>query len=238
MTSYLRRLALLLLPCLALLLAGCAIVRWFQAPPPPPPPAVDCFTLNGEPLSGILHNVRILRSPSHAPVYHFDAPESWIEVPDAAILHLPKFTFCAWVTPRHIDAGSTPTIFSTDDRDRGIRIEIREVPGDEQIVFGIGDGTNWITLHTDGQIREGRETHVAVSYDHTRLAIYLNGTLSAELLLPQPVQIVYGANPAAFGRNPRFHNQPFSGDLSGIQLFGRVLAQDEIRHAMTSPHPH
>jgi hypothetical protein len=149
-----------------------------------------------------------------------------IELPDAPSFHLANFTLAAWV--RQVATGAANVIIgkpygaSTDD---SFQLEVRDT-GPLACAFFTGSTTARATAASAMPI--GTWTHVACTYDQTRIRLYINGIADASTLdtgvPPYDSQKVY----VGCDRNSGAPAAAFDGDIDDVRIYNVPLSAAEI----------
>ena len=151
-----------------------------------------------------------------------------VMIPTNANLNANVFSLSVWVNPSQIDAnyskiinklGSYEINLMADGRLGYIIVGVSGLPND--LGFGITYGGATIPLN--------QWTHVALTYDGSRVRTYINGRVSREIVgLVGNVAIntgtfVIGSAQGLIG------TQKFDGKIDEVQYFGRALTPTEMR---------
>ena len=164
-------------------------------------------------------------------------PGSWVEVPDSPSLDITdKITLMAWVHP---------TRFTHE----WLRIIVKTWAGDiaPWMVYGLyqqGDSNGKVgfIMSVDGgrEVRCGNGpspqlplnewTHLAATYDGTRMKLYYNGELKVEAAATG--QIDTNDVPLSIGRNSEGNRERYIGLIDEVAIWSAALTESEIRQAM------
>jgi hypothetical protein len=163
----------------------------------------------------------------------FDGSGDWITVPDANSLDLTAaMTLEAWVWP-------------TSDTFRRRPIVGKERPG--RVAYFLSGATATIDAPTasvytggnnvaagTGRLTAGVWTHLAATYDGTRLRLYVNGVLVDEDVAFG--NIATSSRPLRIGHN-EIDGGIFDGRIDEVRVYSRALGAAEIQADMARPVP-
>jgi hypothetical protein len=156
----------------------------------------------------------------------FDGTNDYGSVPDAPSLDLrSSMTLEAWVRPTTASGWRT--------------ILLKETPSDLAYALYSASGTNrpssWIGSGSSigtAALPLNTWSHVASTYDGSRLRLYVNGTLVTNVALTAATPVT--ANPLKLGGNAVW-GEYFAGQLDEVRLYNTVRTQTQIQSDMNAP---
>jgi uncharacterized repeat protein (TIGR02543 family) len=147
----------------------------------------------------------------------------YVQVPDAAELHLPELTAEAWIFPAVLSGDQTIIAHGSD------------ASTNPTWLMGVNDGTPRFVIGQAGAISStspiplNQWTHMAISFDGETRQLYVNGEQVASV--KREIALLYGsAVPLTIGSN-RARNassQLFNGRVDEVSLYRRALTAAEI----------
>ena len=141
--------------------------------------------------------------------------------------HQPTYTYELWIK-RNGGQTNNAGVVANPNRLSGDQMNwILSFNSNNQIIAGIYNGTTFFNT-APVYIPNLEWTHVAVSYDASTLALYVNGLLSASVSASvtwNPAIIDYGL---LIGRKYN-DNQTYDGALASLRFYSRPLTVDEIQ---------
>jgi hypothetical protein len=163
----------------------------------------------------------------------FEHPEDCVTVPGSEALGLgEEATVEAWVKPTGTLAAD-PIVF-------------KESSGQFSYAMGLGfthegRAEGWIRyegeeeeVYSPGDIEVGVWSHLALTYDGSRLRIYVDGKLAASHTLPEPGATLTSEGPLHIGCAPAY-NENFRGRIDEVRLYERALGEGEVLGDMEAP---
>ena len=241
----------------SLVLTGCSLLSNIgQAPateqsgityltkggPAPDPSLVGLWHFDGDARDssgydndGILYNfVSPWVSGRFGQALKFDGVDDYIEVLDSASLDITgAITVECWVKSEQAAYQTLISKWSAVDNQRSYLVALT---ADNKVRFWITEGGTWGTLKeltSSGTI--GTEwTHIAATYDGTKMNIYINSSKDANEFAPTisiftgTAQLMFGVHPAYItdGWAPRY----FKGILDQVRIWDRALTDSEIAY--------
>lgn len=159
----------------------------------------------------------------------FDGAGDWVNVPDAPVLDLTAaMTLEAWVYRRSQPAGRRTLIAKEATTRRAYFLDAVGPTGDRPAVGVSVSGVEQVL--TGGNVIPLREwTHVAGTYDGTRLRLYVNGVEVASRLQSGAIGVSSGA--LRVGANT-VASEDFFGRIDEVRIYGRALGAAEIQADM------
>ncbi len=154
---------------------------------------------------------------------YFDGVDDYVEIPDSESLDLTSFTVEVWVYPREIKSDYQPLIVK-GEQERNYGLLIR--PDEMRIHFSFKrtDGT-WAASDSVGSLTLNAWNHVAMTYDGSKLRLYLNGQLDREVAESgTPMQ---SGAPVRIGKGISMFT-PFKGMIDEVRIYNRALSTSEI----------
>jgi hypothetical protein len=156
----------------------------------------------------------------------FDGTNDYVTVPDSASLDLGStMTMEAWVRPTASSGWRT--------------VLLKESPTDLAYALYSASGTNRPSVWVDGASSVGTAalttsawSHVAATYNGSRLRIYVNGTLRTDKAVTSPVPVTSG--PLKIGGNAIW-GEWFAGQVDEVRIYDRALTAAEITADMGAP---
>ncbi len=141
--------------------------------------------------------------------------------------HQPTYTYELWIK-RNGGQTNNAGVVANPNRLSGDQMNwILTFNSNNQIIAGIYNGTTFFNT-APVYIPNLEWTHIAVSYDASTLALYVNGLLSASVSASvtwNPAIIDYGL---LIGRKYN-DNQTYDGALASLRFYSRALTVDEIQ---------
>jgi hypothetical protein len=193
--------------------------------------------LTGHGNTGYLGSI-VANQPAWSPRagLSFDGFNDLVEAPDAASLDLTTaFTLEAWIDPRTISG-----------RDRGIISKVGGVNGNNGYQFAVtsdsrlklmfnAPGESWPfnVVQTAPLDLLGQWHHVAGTYDHNTLRIYLDGALVATQVVGAKT-VVNSSSSLRLGVDDN-NGIYFDGQMSDARVWNVARTQAEIQAGMNSP---
>ncbi|MDD1457444.1 hypothetical protein MEN95_21380, partial [Dolichospermum sp. ST_sed7] len=159
----------------------------------------------------------------------FNGVDNSVEIPNSASLSLTKFTLEAWVNQTQIK-GNWQTIIAkendnnTEDRNYGLFIR----PGESRLHFAFKDSNgSWRAIDaSQASLTLNQLTHVAATYDGTKLSLYINGQLDSTVdFVGTPFQNNF---PVKIGRELNA-NSPFAGQIDDVRIWNVARTQAQIQ---------
>lgn len=155
----------------------------------------------------------------------FDGTNDYVTVPDAASLDLgSSMTLEAWVRPTASSGWRT--------------VLLKETPTSLAYSLYSASGTNRPSVWIDGTSSVGSAalttsawSHVAATYNGSRLRVYVNGVLRADRAVTTPVPVSTG--PLKIGGNAVW-GEWFAGQIDEVRMYDRVLTAAEIAADMNA----
>ena len=151
-----------------------------------------------------------------------------IELGDAADLDFDDaFTLSAWVRPASADGGIISR-YESLPLGYGLFLVDRKL----QLRFDTPSISDRMRIETTKRLPLGRWTHVAASYDGSRLAsgmrLFLNGgEADVSVLVDESLNSTRSTAPLRIGQGPE-EGQYLAGALDDIRVYGRALDPDQI----------
>jgi chitodextrinase len=160
----------------------------------------------------------------------FNGSSNWVTVADSASLDLTSaMTLEAWVKPSALGTSWRTAV-------------VKEAAG--TLAYGLyaHDGGPGPSAHaivtsdmyatTSSTLPVGAWTHLAATYDGSRLTVWINGTVAGSVALSG--NVVQSSAPLRIGGNSIW-SEWFSGSIDDVRVYNRALAQSEIKADMTNP---
>ena len=156
--------------------------------------------------------------------------QGYIQIPQSASLENQNFTWLAWVRPDGPGPNTTNLIINQDIDATNAAVNIGWRSADGRFTFLSGDATTDTQASADA-FPPGSFYLVALSYDGSTFALYVNGLLEASL--SESTTIPYSSSGWEFGSGAQqyFPNFPdtWVGVIDEVQVFSRALSQSEIQ---------
>ena len=163
---------------------------------------------------------------------NFDGTNDRIDVPDSNSLDLTSgMTLEAWVRPTANSSYRT--------------VVLKEVPGELSYALYSADSdhgtrpSGWVRLNNSSRFADGTAsiplnvyTHIAVTFNGTTLAMYVNGILATTTNVAGTIQT--SAFPLRIGGNTVW-GEYFRGQIDEVRIYSRALSQAEIQTDMATP---
>jgi RHS repeat-associated protein len=194
----------------------------------PPPGLVAWWTGDGDATdllgvyNGVLENGASFASGEVGQAFNLDGIDDRVLIGDSRSLNitrLPSWTVQAWINPTALQTAPWPTIYGV---------------GHWHVSLGLnkssGQLDSWINNSNQAistiPINLGRWNHVALVYDGSYRAFYVNGSFAGASPTPQ---IVHDDNGAAIGQvvDPR-NDSSFRGLVDEVAVFARALTSNEL----------
>ena len=173
----------------------------------------------------------------HGNAPRFDGIDDRVTIPDAApagqpgSLDLTRFTIGAWVRPTQIKSSYQPIITKQDDSGTQQNYGLFIAPNSRRLYFSLyaGNCTTSISFESTGALSWNAWNHVMVTYDRSRVRIYLNGQLDQSLT--HSTALCQNDEPVRIGGAPG-GSAPFAGYIDEVAIFDRALLQAEVQTVM------
>ncbi|MGI0077104.1 MAG: LamG domain-containing protein, partial [Nitrosopumilaceae archaeon] len=166
---------------------------------------------------------------------------------------LSKLTITAWVKPYYSNGSSEFTIIS---KERTFELMINNKIDPQQVAkFSIFDGIQWHSVETSTTLGESW-SHLAATFNGTKLSLYTNGTLSNEKSTtntislttdgqfePKTPELVYSTSDIVVGasldnsRSVNDASKKFSGEIYDVNIFDEYLTAAQIAELYNNSFP-
>ena len=181
-----------------------------------PKSGLKWYDISGNNLTGSLLNGASFVTSDYGAVV-FDGVNDVVNVTDSSVLDPTTLTISTWVKP-NFSALRTTEIFVHGDNITGWYLELG---GAGNPIFFIGATTRNSAFNLTPDIWQ----NLTITYDTTNIRFYTNGTLRSTS--GNTTAITRYTSSAKIG-DWIGGGYPFSGSISSIQLYNRVLSQAEI----------
>ncbi|MFC6086848.1 LamG-like jellyroll fold domain-containing protein [Sphaerisporangium aureirubrum] len=160
----------------------------------------------------------------------FNGTSSWVTVPDAPGFRLTQgMTLMAWVKPAELDGWRNALI---KEYSGGLSYALYASDGTVPNAWAVNtSGTEGAVASADG-LPLDTWSHIATTYDGTKLRFYVDGDLAAESDLTGSLREDGG--PFRIGGNSVW-GEHFSGAVDEVRVYDRALPEAEIRTARDTP---
>ena len=156
----------------------------------------------------------------------FDGTNDYVTVPDSASLDLgPSMTLEAWVRPTASSGWRTVLLKETPT---SLAYSLYSASSTNRPSAWIGDASSIGTA----ALAASTWSHVAATYDGSRLRLYVNGVLRTDKATTAPVAVSTG--PLKIGGNAVW-GEWFAGQIDEVRVYDRVLSATEITADMNAP---
>jgi hypothetical protein len=160
----------------------------------------------------------------------FDGANDYVNLQDASALEAQTFSIALWVKrigtqrdmARVLTKGGTTT-------NPWASYKIEFIGSNDELIraqLGFTDGTVGVASGVTRLI-DGQWTHVAATFDGTRLSLYVGGVLDAVVTFPQKKTIKFDATVLTLAGTTAWGN--FRGELDELRYFARALSAAEIQ---------
>jgi hypothetical protein len=162
----------------------------------------------------------------------FDGVNDLVRIADAASLDLDgALTVEAWVYPTTPPSGWRTIVAKEGSAGSVYFLHAASGYGDAP-AGGVSFGGAERTVAGPARLASSAWTHLAATYDGTRVRLWVNGNSVAETLASGPVDVSTGA--LRLGGNAPF-GEYFQGRIDEVRLYRRALSETEIRNDMLRP---
>ncbi|GII85544.1 hypothetical protein Ssi03_35340 [Sphaerisporangium siamense] len=166
----------------------------------------------------------------------FNGTSSWVTVPDSPSLRLSDgMTVMAWVNPTVLDNWRQVLM---KEFNGGLSYALYASNGSQPNGWAVNTGGTEGSVDSSQNIPTGTWSHLALTYDGSKLAFYLNGTKTGEANLTGALRADGG--PLRIGGNSAW-GEYFSGLIDEVRVYNRALSASEIQNdkdtAVTAPDP-
>lgn len=161
--------------------------------------------------------------------YVFDGVDDRVVMADDSSLRLiTGGTITAWIKPDSIGENSAGRIVDKAQNDVGANGYSFHIGGDNTLRFIVNGGA--LTFSTNNAITLGAWQHVAVVFDNTGRALYVNGVDvtsggGGEVGLPPDV-----ADSVAIGNREAGWERTFDGAIDEVYIYNRTLKPSEVQN--------
>jgi len=162
----------------------------------------------------------------------FNTANANISIPDSLSLRLSKFTVEAWVYPRSTSSSWQPLVTKENSGSRNYGLYI--IPNTTKIHFSFqaADCTTWRSYDSKGSILLNSWNHIAMTYDGSVFALYINGSLDNSINLVSTV--CNAANPVIIGHGSGGTYSDFNGLMDEVRIWNIARSGIQISTAMGS----
>ncbi|GII62115.1 hypothetical protein Skr01_22000 [Sphaerisporangium krabiense] len=166
----------------------------------------------------------------------FNGTSSWVTVPDSPSLRLSDgMTVMAWVNPTVLDNWRQVLM---KEFNGGLSYALYASNGSQPNGWAVNTGGTEGSVDSSQNIPTGTWSHLALTYDGSKLAFYLNGTKTAETNFTGALRADGG--PLRIGGNGTW-GEYFTGLIDEVRVYNRALSESEIQNdkdtAVTAPDP-
>lgn len=161
-------------------------------------------------------------------VIQFDGINDHLETPYMAALNPTQFTLTCWVKVQG-GAGTYRSVITsrTASPQKGYMLYATD---NNTWQFWVGNGSSWVTA-TGSSIIQNTWTHLAATYDGSKMRFYINGALVSEVASTYAVN---SAMPLRIGAgitegNPQFF---FSGQIAEVCIWNKACTQEDLQSFM------
>lgn len=159
------------------------------------------------------------------------AQHQWIDVGDAPALDVDRYTIAAWVRYTGVENDGTLGRWEVLEKAGAYWLNIRTT-GQVRAggFYGGCDSRHWVWVDTPGVVPVNTWTHLAATYDGTRLRVYVGGVqvvsrAATGRTCSDDEPLAVGAkNAPAKGLLEAF----FDGDLDEVRLYPRALTAAQV----------
>ena len=206
---------------------------------------VACYALNGNGfeaingLNGILNNVNPSPGKQNTPdaAIHFKGlVNSFIEIPNAALLKSNSISFSGWIKPL---PGFIPKSFvlytksSAANNSESYSLSFEDSPSGKKFRARKVSGGNVYMAETSVYLSVNNWYHVCFTMD-TAVKLYLNGVLQNTVASPGPFSY-HSSKSVYLGSNgDTAANNSFTGDLDNVRFYNGVLSQADVTNLYSS----
>ena len=168
-----------------------------------------------------------------------DGMGAYVSIPDGEWLRFSDATFSisVWINPYSLRRGQQmivgKNVYSANKREWGLMLD-----QDRRLRFYCR-AKGWKKIASKSSPEPGRWTHVAVTLDHGRGKLYVNGACESEATLPRSIPDTDAPLTIGAIRDGKRTRQMFLGAIDELRIFARTLDSQEIeKMANQKPTPH
>jgi len=185
---------------------------------------------SGNGNTGTLNNGPLWVDGKYGKALGFDGVDDNVQVPTSASLDVTAYlTVEAWVYPRAYvsSTGDAPHIVSRADLSGGSIYILALQTGTHKVEYAVNPFPNAAASGTDLQLNIW--THLAMTYDGSRVRLYINGNFDSDYALSGPIfttsnWLEIGCKHWAGG-----YHAFFNGLVDEVRIYNRALSQQEIQ---------
>jgi hypothetical protein len=160
-----------------------------------------------------------------------DFTAAYVQVPDADVLDLgATFTLEAWIRPHNVAASAYQHVISKWGGGANASYVLQVHAG--RLGVGIHDGTVNSVLESTAALVDGAWQHVAATFDHGTLRLYVNGVLDAEM--SGAVAPMASTQPLNFGQEHSlgYTGWSYDGIIDEIRIWNVALSERQLARNM------
>lgn len=159
-----------------------------------------------------------------------DGSGAGVIVPDSASLHLREaMTLEAWVKPSAVSSAWRDVVYKEVD---SYYLSATSTTSGFPAAGGIFNGGGYGEAFGTAELQMGRWTHLAATYDGSRLRLYVDGDEVSSI--PKTGTLRCSAKPLDIGGDPVF-GQGFQGLIDEVRVYNVARTEGEIRSDLSTP---
>jgi len=145
----------------------------------------------------------------------------------ATDFNTPQITISAWAYPT--EWKNAMYLISTEGKQTGYKLQL---PGGKAI-FQMGvDGSSVVNVQAADAMNLDEWTHVAATFNGTKLKLYVNGVLAGEKDLAY--EITDNGENFRVGEGSKYTGRTFQGRIRDVRVWSKALSDEEIAASMTN----
>ena len=179
---------------------------------------------------GTLANAGWTSSGAYGGALSVDGSGAGVIVRDSASLHLRQaMTLEAWINPSAVSGAWRDVVYKEVD---SYYLSATSTTSGFPAGGGIFNGSGYGEAFGSAELQTGRWTHLAATYDGSRLRLYVDGDEVSSI--PKTGTLRSSAKPLDIGGDPVF-GQGFEGLIDEVRIYDVARTEAEIRSDLSTP---